>query len=156
MKVVMDADCLIKLTKANLKELVCDSVAVVIPRAVKEEVVDEAGPYPDAKRIQENIDKGLITIHRSHDPAVKGEAAALAIFSQGKFDAVCSDDKRFIKRLRLFEIPYITPAVFVAVLLRKGKLRLTEAHKRLDSLSPYISDDEYTTVKLVLDNWRTR
>lgn len=154
MKVVMDADCLIKLTKSALKELVCDNFSVVIPQAVKEEVIDDAGRYPDATIIQKNIDSGLLTMSKAQAPAEKGEEAVLGTFQRGKFDAVCSDDKRFIKRLRLFEIPYITPCVFIAILLKKGKLTVREARKRLDVLSPYVSEDEYSAVKLVLDNWR--
>jgi len=65
-------------------------------------------------------------------------------------------DGLFIKRLRLFDIPYITPSVFIAMLLKNGKLTLKEAHKKLDSLSPFVSEDEYNAVKLVLENWRTQ
>ncbi len=36
MKVIMDADCLIKLTKAGLKEEVCKTFDVTIPRLVVE------------------------------------------------------------------------------------------------------------------------
>ena len=150
----MDADCLIKLTKSNLKELVCNNFSVVIPQTVKEEVVDDAEAYPDARIIQRNIDTGLLAISKMHAYAEEGEEAVLGIFTQGKFDAVCSDDKRFIKRLKMFEIPYITPVVFVAILLKKGKITVKEARKKLDLLLPYISEDEYNTVKLVLDNWR--
>ena len=50
MKTLMDADCLIKLTKAGLKEFICQHDQIAIPRIVKREVVD-AGKmkgYPDA------------------------------------------------------------------------------------------------------------
>ena len=40
MKLLMDADCLIKLTKAGLKELVAKKDSVSIPEPVKREVVD--------------------------------------------------------------------------------------------------------------------
>lgn len=150
----MDADCLIKLTKSGLKEFVCDNFAVIIPQAVKEEVIDDAGGYPDAAIIQKNIDSGLLAIGKVQTLAEKGEEAVLAAFRRGKFDAVCSDDKRFIKRLRLFEIPYITPGVFIAILLKNGKLTVREARKRLELLSPYVSEEEYSAVNLVLENWR--
>lgn len=152
----MDADCLIKLTKSNLKELVCNNFSVSIPEAVKEETVDVAGDYPDAVIIQKNIGEGLVKVIAAHTSAEKGEDAVLTILKEEKFDAVCSDDKRFIKRLRLFEIPYITPVVFIAILLKRGKLPIKEAHKRLDLLSPYVSEAEFDTLKLVLDNWRTQ
>lgn len=156
MKMLMDTDCLIKLTKSTLKELVCGNFSVIIPQIVKEEVVDNAKGHPDAAIIKGNIETGLLTINKMRSSAQKGEDAVFAIFHQGKFDAVCSDDKRFIKRLRLFDIPYITPSVFIAILLKKGKLTIKEAHKKLDSLSPFVSEDEYYAVKLVLKNWRTQ
>ncbi|MCX5718529.1 MAG: hypothetical protein NT055_00950 [Nitrospirae bacterium] len=154
MKVLMDTDCLIKLTKSKLKELVCRNFSVIIPQVVKEEVIDNAEEHPDAMIIKGNIETGLLGINKTQSSAQKGEDAVFTIFQQGKFDAVCSDDKRFIKRLRLFDIPYITPSVFIAILLKKGKLTIKEAHKKLDSLSPFVSEDEYNAIKLVLDNWR--
>ncbi len=36
MKILMDADCLIKLTKAGLKEHVCRQDEIIIPSIVKE------------------------------------------------------------------------------------------------------------------------
>lgn len=150
----MDTDCLIKLTKSTLKELVCRNFSVIIPQMVKEEVVDNAQEQPDARIIEGNIEKGLLTIDRTRSSGQKGEEAVFAVFQQGEFDAVCSDDKRFIKRLRLFDIPYITPSVFIAILLKKGKLTIKDAYKKLDSLSPFVSEDEYNAVKFVLENWR--
>lgn len=154
MKVLMDTDCLIKLTKSKLKELVCGNFSVIIPQVVKEEVIDNTEEHPDAMIIKGNIETGLLSINKTQSSAQKGEDAVFTIFQQGKFDAVCSDDKRFIKRLRLFDIPYITPSVFIAILLKKGKLTIKEARKKLDSLSPFVSEDEYNAIKLVLDNWR--
>ena len=40
MKLLMDADCLIKLTKAGLKELIAGDAAISIPETVRREVVD--------------------------------------------------------------------------------------------------------------------
>lgn len=149
----MDADCLIKLTKAKLKELVCKNFTVIIPRTVKEEVIDNAHGHPDAAILKENLEKDLLTVNKLRSPSKKGEDAIFTIYKSGKFDAICSDDKRFIKRLQLFDIPYITSSVFIVILLRTGKLTIKEACKKLDSLSPFISDDEYNAIKLILTNW---
>lgn len=88
-------------------------------------------------------------------PDVKGEEAELAIFQSGGFDAVCSDDKRFVRRLRTLGVPYITPAVCIALLLKQGKVNLPDALEKLELLSPFISSDEYHTVKWALDTWRS-
>ncbi|MBI3351091.1 MAG: hypothetical protein HY036_00785 [Nitrospirae bacterium] len=152
----MDADSLIKLTKSNLKELVCNHFTVMIPQLVKEEVIDRGGEHPDSEVIKENLEKRLLKIIPHVSSAKKGEEDVLSIFRQGKYDAVCSDDKKFIRRLRLFDIPYITSAVFIPMLLKEGKLSITQAKEKLESLFPYIGDDEYYAIKEVLLAWRKR
>ncbi|MBA4390995.1 MAG: hypothetical protein C0399_08655 [Syntrophus sp. (in: bacteria)] len=144
----MDADCLIKLTKANLKEIVCKCYAVFTTQTVKKEVVDDGEGRVDALVIDANIRKGLLSVDSHIGPTEKGEESVYALYRADKFDAVCSDDKRFIKKLRLLGIPYITPAVFVVALMRDGQLTAAEAEKKLDALSPFISSDEYLTVQL--------
>jgi len=151
----MDADCLIKLTKSKLKELVCRNFTVVVPQTVKEEVVDNAARHPDSAIIRENLDAGLLSVKKSSYTG-QGEDEVFKVFKQGGFDAVCSDDERFLKRLQVFDMPYITPSVFIALLLKKGTLTVKEARKRLEELSPFVSDDEYNAVKLVLENWRVQ
>ena len=66
MKVIMDADCLIKLTKAGLKELVCKAFAVSIPRRVKEEVVDSgrAKDLPEIKQALRNYRRAQRELER--------------------------------------------------------------------------------------------
>ena len=154
MNIVMDADCLIKLTKAGLKDLVCRAFTVVIPATVKMEVVVNAKKYPDGQVIRKNIEEKALAVDNKPSSSSKGEEAVFELFIRGAFDAVCSDDKRFIKRLRLFDIPYLTPAVLIAVLLREGRLTINEAEGKLEILKPFISDDEYDAVKIIIMSWR--
>ena len=154
MRVLMDADCLIKLTKAKLKEDVCMNFSVVIPYLVKQETVDNGGAHPDALIIKENIGKKLLSVSKASHCGTKGEDALFSIYKHGNFNAICSDDKKFIKKLRFFDVPYITPSVFIVILLKERILNIKEASEKLNALSPYISDDEFHTVKLVLENWR--
>lgn len=171
----MDADCLIKLTKAGVKEAVCTHLSVFIPQVVRHEVIDLGENHPDSTVIKNNLDKGLLSLSESDVETqeatsstvskgsigsqgaidLKGEDAALAIFRNGGFAAVCSDDKRFIRRLRALSIPYITPAVCIVVLLKHEHITLPDAREKLGLLAPFISSDEYHTVKWVLDTWRS-
>lgn len=153
MKLLMDADCLIKLTKSKLKELVCRNFSVAIPQLVKEEIIYNAKEHLDAVIISENIENKLITLDTMPFPYKKGEDAIFSIFQQGGYDAICSDDKRFIKRLRFLNIPYITPAVFIALLLKKRRLTIQEAQEKLDCLSSFVSDEEYNVIRVILENW---
>jgi rRNA-processing protein FCF1 len=172
MKVLMDADCLIKLTKAGIKEAVCAHLSVVIPQLVRHEVIDMGGNHPDSKVIKNNLDKGLLSLSESDIDTLeatsstdsigskgvidsKGEDAVLATFLNGGFVAICSDDKRFIRRLRALDVPYITPAVCIVILLKQEHITLPAAREKLGLLAPFISSDEYHTVKWVLDTWRS-
>ncbi len=155
----MDADCLIKLTKAGLKEDLCGAFIIFIPNLVKEEVVDrgKAKDLPDALVIEKNIAEGMIKIKTDKTvKATEGEKEVLAFYQKGGFDAIGSDDKRFIRQLKIFNIPYVTPAVLVALMVKMGDIKVSEALKKLDALSDYISDNEYYTVKLFLDQGRSR
>ena len=151
----MDADCLIKFTKAGIKEAVCTHLSVVIPQVVKREVIDLGKNHPDSMVIKDNLDKGLLSLSGVETQDVKGEEAALVVFQKGGFDAILSDDKRFIRRLRAFGIPYITPAVCIVLLLKQGEITLPDALEKLESLRLFIGSDEYNTVKWALDTWRS-
>jgi rRNA-processing protein FCF1 len=155
MNVLMDADCLIKFTKAGLKEAVCTHLSVVIPQVVKREVIDLGKNHPDSMVIKDNLDKGLLSLSGVETQDVKGEEAALTMFQKGGFDAILSDDKRVVRRLRALDVPYITPAVCIVILLKQGKINLQSALEKLELLSHFISSDEYNTVKWALDTWRS-
>ena len=150
----MDSDCLIKLVKSSLKETVCQSFTVVIPTLVKREVVEDSRGQPDAMIVKDNLEKKLLSVSQQPQSPSKGEEAVFSVFQSGGYDAICSDDKRFVKRLRLFQVPYMTPAVLIAVLVKQGKITVHQALHKLESLSPMISDEEYSTVKVFLAGWR--
>lgn len=155
MNVLMDADCLIKFTKAGIKEAVCTHWSVVIPQVVKREVIDLGRNHPDSMVIKDNLDRGLLSLSDNETQDVKGEQAALAIFQHGGFDAILSDDKRFVRRLLILNVPYIPPAVCIVLLLKQEVITRPDALEKLESLRPFISSDEYNTVKWVLDTWRS-
>jgi hypothetical protein len=60
----MDADCLIKLTKAGLKELICQHEKIFIPAGVKREVVDagKSKGYADADLVEKLWPRNLTWI----------------------------------------------------------------------------------------------
>jgi rRNA-processing protein FCF1 len=151
MKVVMDADCLIKLTKAGMKERVCAAWSIHIPAVVRRETTTKAPGLPDAVRIADNIRSGLVTVASGVGTRGKGEDAALKLFRAGKFDAIATDDLRFIRRLRGLGVPFAVPAVIVVRLYRAGVLSRTEADSAIGALAPLISPDERAVAELLLD-----
>ena len=154
MKTLIDADCLIKLAKSGLKELVCRYEKVVIPPAVKREVVD-AGKikgYPDADLIDQNIQNGLIALaKKSTLNHLTGDQGLVATFKQGRYKAIATDDAKFIRILRVARIPFILPALLVHAIYRRGEIDRETALNWLDKLSAFISDEEYSMTKLLLE-----
>jgi hypothetical protein len=151
MKLIMDADCLIKLTNAGGKEPVCRAFAVVIPVGVRREVVDEGGDRPDAVTVERNIQAGVLAVAGAGETrSGKGEDWALTLYGEGGYDGICSDDRRFLAKLRTLGIPFLTPAALIVVLAQKGCLSRDEAMARLVALAPLVSADEYTVARLKL------
>lgn len=150
MNIVMDADCLIKLTKAGLKERVCTTFTVVIPGMVQRETVDRASRLPDAERIRENIKEGLVTVRGEAAQGRKGEEAVLELFRSGGFEAIATDDHRFLRHLMILGVPFAVPAVLIIALYRQGALDMAEATGALDSLRPHISEEQYCVALLGL------
>jgi rRNA-processing protein FCF1 len=149
----MDADCLIKLTKAGLKEPVCRSFEVSVPQLVKREIVENGSGHADAGIIAGNIAQKLIKVRVDRQQYLKGEDAVLIAFKNDKYDAVCSDDRKFLKILRAASVPHATPAVLLCLLVRQKAISLTEACKHLEKLRAYISGDEYAVARLKLESF---
>ncbi len=151
MKVVMDADCLIKLTKAGLKERICSAMSVAIPGTVKRETVDRAAGLPDADCIRDNIGAGLIRVVDDAGHGRKGEERVLELFRLGGFDAVATDDRRFLRHLKILGVPFAVPAVLIVALQRQGTLGPAEATAALDSIRPYVSEEQYSVALLAME-----
>lgn len=150
MKAVMDSDCLIKLTKAGLKERVCGEWSISIPLAVRRETVEVAAALPDAVRIRENIAARRIAVVSGSTGAGKGEDSVLRLYEAGGYDTVATDDARFIRRLRGLGVPYAVPAVIVVKLMLEGALSGEEAKQSLAALRPHISAEEHASAQLMI------
>ena len=153
MKIVMDADCLIKLTKSGLKEAVCSAWSIAIPRVVETEIVTAGAGRPDAELVRENIELNRIAVWDDGagvDTHRRGEDAVLAMFRHGGYAAVASDDARFIRRLRVLSVPFAVPAVIIVLLHRDGVLTDDAARAALEELRQHISPDQYATGVLML------
>jgi hypothetical protein len=142
MKIVMDSDALIKLTKSGAKELIVNCFDVSIPERVYEETVIEAKGYPDAEEIDRNIKTEKIEVKEAIK-AAKGEMAVLDLYRRGEYSFLVSDDSRFLKYLAAIGIPYLTPPFLIIYLLHKQAVSKPSAEKYIDNLKMYISEDEY-------------
>ncbi|OPY06279.1 MAG: hypothetical protein A4E57_01976 [Syntrophorhabdaceae bacterium PtaU1.Bin034] len=150
----MDADCLIKLTKSGLKEPICKCMEVTIPRTVQREVV-EAGRIkgqPDADLVDQNIQNGLIAVAEESSPHHStGDQALVDVFKEGRYTVIATDDTKLIRSLRAAGIPFTVPALLIHAQYEKGDIDRKTALQRLEALSVFISDEEYSVTKLLLE-----
>ena len=156
MKVILDADSLIKLTKAKAKEIVLKNMEAYIPPKVFEETVEipkEEG-YLDAFLIDENLKKGLLAVEKIEENKEAevlitklrirgGEADVFMLYKSGDFDVVSSDDGKFLEMLDGLNVPYITPSALIVSLLKKKVLSREDAESYINNLKEMISDEEY-------------
>jgi rRNA-processing protein FCF1 len=149
----MDADCLIKFTKAGLKDLVVNKDTIFIPKIVQKEVVDSGKDkgLPDALVVEKNINAKKITIVKASSHYSKGDYALIHLFKQEKYDAVATDDAKLIRMLKMNNIPFIVPALIIYKLLQRKIINNEFAFLSLKKLAEYISEDEYSTVKLLME-----
>lgn len=156
MKVIMDADSLIKLTKAKAKEVILKNTKVYIPPKIVEETIEipkEEG-YPDAFLIEENLKKGLLEVGEIEEKGEVdemidrlrirgGEADVFRLYKSGDVDAISSDDGKFLEILDALDIPYLTPSALIIQLFKRKVLSKIEAETYINKLKEMISDEEY-------------
>ena len=153
MNILMDADCLIKLTKAGLKDLVCKYFLIFIPAIVKMEVVDAGKQHQcsDAVIVEKNIQNGKIIIVKSQQNYSNGDSALISLFEDESYDAVGTDDAKLTRKLKTASIPFVLPGIIVYKLAQEKKLTAHEAVRSLEKLSEFISEDEFSTVSILLE-----
>jgi rRNA-processing protein FCF1 len=156
MKLLMDADCLIKLTKAGLKELVGSKDMIFIPQVVQREVVDAGKDKgcADAFVVEKNIQNRLLTIAKASSKYTKGDDALIGLFQKKEYDAVATDDARLTRLLRISGIPFILPGLLIYHLLQDDIIDRKTALWALKQLAEFISEDEYSTVRLLMEKTR--
>jgi len=119
----MDAMTVIHLSKITLLRSLVENMEVVIPRKVfKESVKDSLGRYNDALITDALLREGKIVVLDVNADRIKeierfgitgGEAEAIALYLDGKYDAIASDDdvvreNRALLNLRVIGTPTIS------------------------------------------------
>jgi rRNA-processing protein FCF1 len=147
MRILMDSDCLIKITRAGLKEPTLALFATTCPSAVREEVVQER--RPESRVVQENIESGRIAVL---DTALReGDDALVEAFNTGGFDVVATDDRRLIRRLDPLGIPCVVPGLLLHELAARGRMSRAQAAAALERLRPMVGADEYQITRFLLE-----
>ena len=152
MNILMDADCLIKLTKAGLKEKLASLCSIIIPQEVYAEVVvaGKKKGCDDAFVVENNVANKKIKCLKTKSSSDKGDDALVELFEKGLYAAVGTDDARLVKRLHTYGIPFVLPAVIILKLFESKQLEYGIALWMLDQLSPFISGDEFAMVNALV------
>ena len=157
MKILMDSDCLIKLTKSGLKESICTKDEVTIPFVVKREVVDagKSKGTPDAEWVERNIQRGLlgVTVAGKSGSTVptRGDQALIETFHLGRYDVIATDDVKLIRSLKSIGMRWTLPGLLIYSLYQRKNIEKATGLDWLEKLSPFISDDECSMVRLLLE-----
>jgi len=158
MRVLVDSDALIKLTRAGMKELLVSTFSVCVPTAVAAETTAMIARYADAMTIRQNLDRGLLNVV----PLPGTPCPELVLFRGGDrdvvhcalaggFAAVVTDDACLLEKLRTLGVSVTVPAAMIIAVGRKRRMPAEEVLAYLGALQPYISEDEYTTYRLIME-----
>jgi len=156
MRIVLDSDSLIKLTKSGTKEVVIKNNEVCIPPEVKKETmtVPKKEGFADAVIIEQNLKGGNINLlnpkkQEEVEEMIKnfdlgaGEADVFRLYYSGGFDGISSDDSRFIRMLDELGIPFLTSSALVVNLFYRKIISKKQARTYLRSLQNMTSEEEY-------------
>jgi hypothetical protein len=157
-RLICDADALIKMAKAGFLETLAQQVELIIgPRVYREAVVEgKSRGYPDAFELDRVIGLHVDVRERSPRPPAQarrlgkqfslgaGELEALNIFNQEAADGVVSDDRAFLNALASLGVPYLTPAAALLLLAERGSLTGHQALEALERLRPLIPEAQYS------------
>lgn len=148
LRVLMDADCLIKITRAGYKEAAVRAFKVSIPVPVVTEVVGQGSDRAESELISRNIEANRIEVLPATGES--GDSALAPAFRDGGFDCVGTDDRRLINRLTTLGIPCVVPGLLLYDLAKSGRLAHQEAVRLLQRLQPSINGEEYQIVRHLL------
>lgn len=149
-RILLDTDASIKLTKISIIEIVASGFNVILTEQVyKEQVI--AGMkknLPDAKRMEKLIQEGKIKVSEVLEKSFvenfrlgAGEKSVLDYYLVNDIDLIVSDDEAFLRLLDIYEIPFIPVAGVILMCAINGLISKEEGIKYLELLKPMIKEE---------------
>ena len=154
MKIVCDADGLIKTNKAGVLAILIQHAEILIGPTVFREAVTEgkARGYADAVTLEQIIQHDVQQPAPQHLRTTQviqraalgaGEREALDLYMNEHADAILSDDRGFLTLLGAHQIPYLTPAAVIVALCNWDIMTIQDATHALALLCPLIRAEQY-------------
>lgn len=158
MKLILDADASIKLTKIGFIEILTFGFEVLLTDVVYDEhvVTGIKKNYPDAKEMERLVSlKKVGIVWTKEETSVldnlnlgRGEISIIKHCLENHADVVVSDDAAFLRVLKSMNIvPSIQVAGVLIMGINKGLTDKTEAMEFLESLKSMIKMEHYIYVK---------
>ena len=101
--------------------------------------------------VEKNIGKKMIAIIETSSNYTKGDQSLIALFRKNEYDAVATDDKKLTRLLKTYSIPFILPSLIIYQLFTNDLIDKKTALRSLKQLANFISEDEFSTVRLLME-----
>ncbi|WP_407356558.1 hypothetical protein [Methanolobus sp. WCC5] len=158
MKILLDADASIKLTKIGFMEILSSGFDVILTDVVYDEHVNVGlkRGYPDAKEMERSISEKKVLVVQVKKEALifhglnlgRGEISIITYCQENHVDVVVSDDVAFLKVLKSMKsVPFIPVSVTLIPGIEHGLIDKDEALEFLELLKDMIKADHYLYVK---------
>jgi predicted nucleic acid-binding protein len=158
MRILLDADASIKLTKIGLIEILASEFSLTLTDVVYDEHVNVGikNNYPDAMIMKGLVSQGAITVGGTDNeyPSVnndfnldRGEASLLSYYMQNEVDLIVSDDEKFLKALNELELPFIPSASTILMCVNRNLISKEQGLEFLDSLKFMIKDEHFYYIR---------
>ena len=156
-RILLDADASIKLTKVGVIESFVSGFEVILTSEVYDEhvIAGLKRNYSDAKKMDKLVSDGNVVVAEvSNDPPIydnfrlgRGEKSVLNYFLANGVDLIISDDEAFLKILDQFEIPFIPVAGAILMCVIHGLISNEKGLKYLELLKPMTKDEHMFYIK---------
>lgn len=162
MRIMLDADASIKLTKIGLIEILASGFKIVITDIVYDEhvIAGLKKNYPDAIQMKRLVSEGKIEVVPVKNKTSvynvsylgRGEISIIIYCLENDVEVIVSDDAAFLRIMKAMDkVPCIPVAGILTMGINKGLIDKDKGLKFLVSLRPMIKEEHYFYAKTKIE-----